>query len=167
MWKEDFTHYLKDRQKIAKNLKKMMKSILRQKLVMAEAKDLMLFGMQLYKNTIHLYCLTMPIIGFYCFVEVMSYPIPTNPATYPKDLPRYVKNLFKTLKLVIHGADVLQRYMTSFEYYSSDETISDDNSPLSPPFISPQKTGKRKGISKTSTTDSNIDNKRKQTSSML
>lgn len=57
----------KDRIKTAKNLKKMMKRVLRDKLMMDEAKDLEFYGMLVRRNKVHNYCLSMPMFGFYCF----------------------------------------------------------------------------------------------------
>jgi hypothetical protein len=84
----------------------------------------------------------------YCFVEITKFDIPTNPATYPKDLPRYMKNIFKVFNLVTYGSQVLTNYITNYDDYSSDESNFDyDDGALSPPYISTQKsTTKRKGI---------------------
>ncbi|KAL4215627.1 hypothetical protein AB4K20DRAFT_1874852 [Rhizopus microsporus] len=68
MWKEDYTHFLRDRLKIEKNLK-ILKSMFRKSLVLAEARNINLFGLQIYRNAIHLYCMSMLILNFYCFSQ--------------------------------------------------------------------------------------------------
>ena len=133
--------------KIAKNLK----NILRKKLVMDEAKDLKLYGMQIYRNKIHVYCLSMPILKIYCFVEIINFSIPTSSSTLSKDFPQYIKYLIKTLKLIAFSAKKLKEYMVENDLYESDDT---QTSPLSPPYVSPQKGTKRKTSSVSSTSSS-------------
>ncbi|KAG1451880.1 hypothetical protein G6F56_007970 [Rhizopus delemar] len=147
MWKENYSRFLNDSMKIAKNLK----NILRKKLVMDEAKDLKLYGMQIYRNKIHVYCLSMPILKIYCFVEIINFSIPTSSSTLSKDFPQYIKYLIKTLKLIAFSAKKLKEYMVENDLYESDDT---QTSPLSPPYVSPQKGTKRKTSSVSSSSSS-------------
>lgn len=84
MWKENYSHFRNDRMKIAKNLKKMMKNILRKKLVMNEAKDLKLYGMQIYRNRIVYLCQSSE----YCYVEILDFSILTSSSALSKDFPQ-------------------------------------------------------------------------------
>lgn len=154
MNKEDYIHFLKDRLKIAKNLKYMYKSITRQKLVLSDAPGLELYGLQVYRNYIYVYALQMPILNFFCFVEVLKFKIPTNPATSLKDTPRFFKNLFKVLDLVKFSQLKWKSYMTRHDDFDSDDSLLDENNSLSPPYILPQKiTKKRKNVASTNISD--------------
>lgn len=144
MQKEDYNHFLKDRLKIAKSLKCIFKSILRQKLVVSDATNIKLYGVQLYRNNIYVYTLLMPIMNIFCFVEALSFKIPTNQATYVKDTPRYIKNIFKMLSFVDNGYIGLKDYITVHTDYDSDESYSDKNNNLTPPYISPQKVAQKR-----------------------
>ncbi|KAL9537115.1 hypothetical protein MBANPS3_012070 [Mucor bainieri] len=162
MHKEAFTHFLKDRLKLAKNLKQLFKSIARKKMVLDEITALRLFGMHVYRNKIHLYCLSMPLLDMYCFSEVMSFDIPTNPALFPKELPRYAKNLIKMLNIVYSGYLILKKYITDHSAYVSDDTNSDFDI-LSPPYVSPQKnSSKRKTTAASNNNIPSSSNNKKQ-----
>ncbi|KAI9365701.1 hypothetical protein BD770DRAFT_356515 [Pilaira anomala] len=143
MLKEDYVHYLKDRLKIAKSLKHVFKSILRQKLIVSSVKNLRLYGIQVYKNIIYLYSLSMPIMNLFCFVKVMEFKIPLQASLFSKELPHYFKELIKMLGYVLHGYRELEEYMTSHEDYDSDESHNSSNT-LSPPYVSPVKAGMKR-----------------------
>lgn len=76
--KEEYDHFIKDRIKIAKNLKVMMKHIMRKKLIVGEISEVQLLGMQVYHNRLYLYALTMPLLNIFCFEQIMSFDIPTS-----------------------------------------------------------------------------------------
>ena len=87
----------------------------------------------------------------FCFVEVMQFKISMNKAI-SKDLPGFVKNLFKVFHVVRSGSVVLNEYMANNAQYSSDETNSDDDGGLTLPYDSPHKSGtKRKDATTTAT----------------
>ncbi|RCH81214.1 hypothetical protein CU098_008880, partial [Rhizopus stolonifer] len=86
----------------------------------------------------------MPTMNILCFVEALNFKIPTNQATYVKDTPRYVKNIFKMLSFVDNGYIGLKVYMLVHNDYDSDGSYSDKNDNLAPPYISPQKVSQKK-----------------------
>lgn len=143
MHKENYNHFIQDRLKIAKNLKYIFKSILRQKLVVSDAANIKLYGVHLYRNTVYVYTLSMPMINMYCFAKVYSFKIPEDQATYLKDTPRYVKNIFKVLNFVDNSYTGLKDYMTKHTGYESDETYSDKDGNLTPPYL-PRESNLRK-----------------------
>ena len=117
MAKEDYVHFLKDRLKIAKNLKYMMKRISRQKPVVTDASNLKLYEIQVYRNVIYVYVLLMPIIKFFCFVKVANFIIPTNQAMSPiKTQDRLIySTLFSFLTLT----------MAFISVYDTEESFQD------------------------------------------
>ncbi|KAL7330105.1 hypothetical protein PS15p_205092 [Mucor circinelloides] len=97
MHKEYYTHFLKNYLKIAKNLKNILKNQFRKSFVLTEARNVNVFGLHTYRNTFRLYCMSMPLLNFYYFSEVIKFDIPVQPVSYAKELPLYIKNPMKML----------------------------------------------------------------------
>ncbi|CEP10020.1 hypothetical protein [Parasitella parasitica] len=54
--------------------------------------------------------------------EVIKFDILAQPISYSKELPPYVKNLMKLLKIVKAGYDAVQNYIINYDY-TSDESL--------------------------------------------
>lgn len=135
MWKEDYIHFLRDRLKIAKNLKKILKRTFRKSFVPTEARKVNVYRLHVYRNTIYLYSMSMSMLNMYCCVELMKFDIPITPMTFAKELPLYIKKMIQVFDIVKNSYDVAEDYMTHYDY-----TSDDSSSPyLSPAYISPQK----------------------------
>lgn len=131
---DEFDHFLGDRNKIAKNLKVMMKHIisLRAKQSINGVRSLKLHGLQLYSkyinyisilcsliyfsflqgNDVYLYSLTSPVKNKYMFLLEDKFDLPTIPYLLSRSFPSYIKNIWK-LKVRVH----VVCYTITYAYY--------------------------------------------------
>lgn len=115
-------------------------------------------------NTVYIYTLSVPIMNISCFVEALKFDIPTSQATYPKNTPRYIKNLFEMPSFADSGYAGLKKYMTKHDNYEFDESYSDKDYNLTPPYVSPEKLSrkrKEKGLLILSGSQASTSNKRR------
>ena len=75
--------------------------------------------MQVYRNAVHLYALSLPIMNVFCFVGASSFKASDCKAMFSKDMPRFIKNVHKTSTFVGHGYNELKQYHKELLYYES------------------------------------------------
>ncbi|KAL9555145.1 hypothetical protein PS6_003008 [Mucor atramentarius] len=85
------THFVGDRNKIAKNLKTMIKSIinLKKHIIESHVQNIQIYGIQIYVYRM------MYVQGLYVFMDVDNFSIPHLPATYKDQLPDFISNMWK------------------------------------------------------------------------
>lgn len=142
--KNDHTHYIQDRKKIAINLRKMYKKILAKYATSnpSKLKDLVLLGVHMYskyscnvgrwhkmanspipfsaENRLYIYGLTMPALGIFSFSTIHYITIPNETIHASKDLPEFVFTLWSLALRLEIAANVLN---SSALDYDSDGSI--------------------------------------------
>ncbi|CAO3619349.1 unnamed protein product [Mucor hiemalis] len=138
--KDDFEHFIGDRNKMAKNLKLMMKYIisLRTDWRTYKAASLKLFALQIYRNEVYIYSLTSPYDNMYAFNCELKFSLPTLPGLMNRNFPQFMENLWKLKQMIIYSSKCVEHYIMDVE--SDDDDINYDvNSTLSSPYVSPSK----------------------------
>ncbi|KAL9543474.1 hypothetical protein MBANPS3_008105 [Mucor bainieri] len=149
-------HYLEDKNKLGKNLKVMLKSILSLRTdVNAFASSIKLYGLQFYlqrgyqstknhnlDNEIYVYSMHCPINNMYMFQEEKTVKIPTLRALLKLQIKPFMKEIvaIKGLLLSSHMSIVSFIEAEAEEERNHDE----DTSNASSPYVSPQKKAKVK-----------------------
>ncbi|KAI9260269.1 hypothetical protein EDC94DRAFT_610619 [Helicostylum pulchrum] len=134
---EDFEHFIGDRNKIAKNLKIMMKHIisLRTDWTTYKASTLKLYGLHIYRNEVYVYSLTNPYGNVYIFITEMNFSFPTMPVLLNQNFSLFMENLWKLKKMLLYSSKSVEHYIVDEESNSENEAGSN----LSSPYVSPTK----------------------------
>ncbi|KAI9014409.1 hypothetical protein CLU79DRAFT_890256 [Phycomyces nitens] len=134
-------HYLGDRNKIAKNMKSMLKYIINLKSELNEndASKIQIYGIHLYQFKIIVYRL-MYHRGTYVFLQVDSFTIPVIPLTFEDQLPIFISHMWK-LKNYLN-----ESHKSVTGYLKASSRAQTTRCSLSPPYVSPQKRQKIKNI---------------------
>lgn len=138
------SHFIDDREKIAVNLKKILKRILATYTtanfnILAK---IMPIGIQVYDHQLFIYVLTMPSYDVFAFSKMAQVSLPVQPHNAAKDLSTLVATLWKVaIHLNIVASHLLE---CAVDFDSHDSlTITD----ISSAECSPRKTKKQKSSS--------------------
>lgn len=101
---DNYTHFKRDRNKIAKNLKCMFKVIISKKETSSirTVTKLKLFGLQFYKDKIYVYSLSMPMWDVPVFKVEDTTKISVEPILFPSTMPRILSQLFHLSEKIRH-----------------------------------------------------------------
>ncbi|KAI9366601.1 hypothetical protein BD770DRAFT_405870 [Pilaira anomala] len=133
---DDFEHFIGDRNKIAKNLKIMLKFIISLREIFTCLK---LYGIQVYKNDVYVYSMTNTYDNLYIFTDEMKFSFPTVPALLKKKFPQFMENLWclKVISSAIHLKNA--KYVENCLVNEETEAENVVGSGLSSPYVSPPK----------------------------
>lgn len=132
-------HYLEDKNKIGKNLKKMLKAIILLQLGKASLfSTLKIYSVHIYKNEIHLYSMISPMNNMYVFHEELVVKIPIMHALLNSQLQPFVQKLREIKGLLLLSFESVHSFIMS-EVENDEESASAASSP----YVSPQKGKKR------------------------
>jgi hypothetical protein len=108
------THFLEDRNKIAKNLKAMYKYIASKMEVpsLTLLKELKWFGLQVYDNKMHVYSLSKPCEHSYVFSQDVCFPVLDNKSILSHSLPTFIKNITVINDIIKTTRDILDKLFT-------------------------------------------------------
>ncbi|KAG2212365.1 hypothetical protein INT47_001726 [Mucor saturninus] len=137
---ENYSHYKGDRNKLAKNLKYVLKIIMSMKGVPSfeSSSKIKLFGIHLYSDQVYVYSLSMPIWDVFVFNLEFKFDIPVKPTLFPSTLPTFISKLFQVGELLDNFSNKLETFLSANDYESSSSSDS-DKSTLSNPKVSPKK----------------------------
>ncbi|KAI8642042.1 hypothetical protein BD408DRAFT_191988 [Parasitella parasitica] len=132
------THFMGDRNKIAKNLKTMIKSIinLKKHIIESRVQNIQIYGIQIYVIVYRM----MYVQGLYAFMKVDNFSIPHLPATYKDQLPDFISNMWKLKNLILESHQSIANYLSLSNTSDGTETPLSN---LSSPYVSPTKRQKR------------------------
>lgn len=131
------THFLEDRNKIAKNLKAMLKHIVCKMEVPSVTliKKIKLFGIQLYKDTVYIYSLSKPCNDSYALMKELEFPALGQYSVLHQSMPTFLKNFSAIGNLILTTNALLD------EVFAIDSTqeILEENIEDPSPHFSPHK----------------------------
>ncbi|KAG9300325.1 hypothetical protein G9A89_011398 [Geosiphon pyriformis] len=129
----DHTHYVGDRNKIAKNLKIILNFIRKKHTGNFEQfRKIKVYGIQIYDKSFYIYTMSMPFHGIYYFKQEFNFECPTNSFLAFKTLPKFLSSLWRMRDIIISSAEDIISYVAS-----SDQSGDEDE--LDPVNISPKK----------------------------
>ncbi|KAI8092129.1 uncharacterized protein B0P05DRAFT_216927 [Gilbertella persicaria] len=128
------THFLKDKKKIAKNLKLIMNQIYYMNTTGgSRIKKVKLYGLQLYKKNFHVYSLQLICPKLYVFKEEMKFDYPTSPSFFRSQLPIFMTNMLTLKSLIESSLENVLLFLNDDETDCSEEydrfIDSTENSP--------------------------------------
>ncbi|CAG8683711.1 20637_t:CDS:2, partial [Racocetra persica] len=135
----DHSHYIGDRNKIAKFLKIILNFIrINYRGDFQQFRKIKVYGIQVFSNFFYVYSLSLPFSGIYYFKQEFVFKCPTITFLAFRTLPKFLSNLWKMREMISSSAEAIVSYIEN-----ADE--SDDGDELNPVIISPKKS-KRLGI---------------------
>ncbi|KAI7899826.1 uncharacterized protein BX663DRAFT_175385 [Cokeromyces recurvatus] len=140
------THFLEDRNKIAKNLKAMFKHIVSKMEVLSVTliRKLKLYGLQFYNNKVFIYSLSKPCVYSYVFVKDFEFSTLGEFSILKQSMPTFFKNFSAISHLIEATHDVLDEIFSIDENQEVLEESSEDPSP----HVSPRKKQKARAEEK-------------------
>ncbi|KAI7902785.1 uncharacterized protein BX663DRAFT_510479 [Cokeromyces recurvatus] len=131
-------HYMKDKKKIAKNLKLIINQIYNMNTRGgSNIKKVKLYGLQLYKKNFHVYSLQLVCPKLYLFKEEMKFDYPTSPLLFCTQLSTFITNMLTLQSLIESSLESVLLYLSSDGTSSSQEhnhadrfIDSTENSPI-------------------------------------
>ncbi|KAI9351659.1 hypothetical protein BD770DRAFT_147214 [Pilaira anomala] len=102
----NYSHFKGDRNKIAKNLKFLFKQIITSKgtPTLHSSEKIKLFGAHVYKDTLYIYSLSMPLWDLYVFNLEFHVAIPSKINLFPSSIPKFINKIhnFRNLISIYH-----------------------------------------------------------------
>ncbi|RGB23456.1 hypothetical protein C1646_535174 [Rhizophagus diaphanus] len=134
----DHSHYVGDRNKIAKMLKIIINNIaINYPGDFGMLRKIKFFGIQIYAHTFYVYSMSMPFPATYYYKLEYKFTCPKTMRTLHKELPKFGYNLWKVRDLVKSSVSDIMSYIDNEDSEASDITID-------PVKQSPRKTRARK-----------------------
>ncbi|CAG8636419.1 3320_t:CDS:10, partial [Funneliformis caledonium] len=124
----DHSHYVGDRNKIAKNLKVILNYCYNTyRGDFKQFRKIKVYGLQVYRNSFYIYSLSLPYSGVYYFKEefVFDYPIITLLAF--NTLPKFLGNLWRLRNIISSSAKDIISYIANEEESYDNEHNTDPN----------------------------------------
>ncbi|KAI7880507.1 hypothetical protein K492DRAFT_195080 [Lichtheimia hyalospora FSU 10163] len=104
---KDNKHFVNDKIKIAKLLKKLLKNI-RGQLKLQDDHDIYqcikLYGLQYYNHKLYAYSLSQPEHGVYVFQEELRFDLACHIGLLSNFAPRCLRNLYKVQSMILESA---------------------------------------------------------------
>ncbi|ORX43071.1 hypothetical protein DM01DRAFT_1411669 [Hesseltinella vesiculosa] len=128
----DYNHYLGDRFKIALNLKKMLKAIVKKHPFADKSliPNIKMIGIQLYRHQMSVYCLSMPVWGIYAFELVKIITLPTNIDHCAIPASQLAYMLFVVKDILTKTQDAMEKFATDYDSLSDeDNSVTESNEP--------------------------------------
>ncbi|CDH56172.1 predicted protein [Lichtheimia corymbifera JMRC:FSU:9682] len=140
---KDNKHFVGDKIKLAKLLKKLLKNV-RQQLKRQGDHQLYqrikLYGLQFYEHKLYVYSLCQPDHGVYVFQQELCFHLACRVGFLPNFAPRYMRNLYKVKMLLLESRRSIEDYLNSdYMENSSDESCDSRDSV----YISPRKKSRK------------------------
>ncbi|KAI7887604.1 uncharacterized protein EV154DRAFT_567308 [Mucor mucedo] len=134
----DNNHFMKDKKKLAKNLKLMLNAIYKLNISGgSNITKIKMYGIQLYQKQFYIYSLQMICPKLYTFKEELRFDYPTSPALFRSQLPIFFKNMLFMKNCIESSLENILNYMNDTDAVcsgnASDERFTDS------PNDSPQK----------------------------
>ncbi|CAO3618048.1 unnamed protein product [Mucor hiemalis] len=125
---DEFDH-LGDRNKIAKNLKLMMKRIITQRVHKSciGISSVKIYGLQVYKNDMFVYSIACPMVNRYTFSLELKFSLPTA--------PRLLQNMWKLKHMIVSSCKSVELFILE-EVGDSENDVASN---VSSPYVSPSK----------------------------
>jgi hypothetical protein len=126
-------HFLKDKNKIAKNLKLILNYIYKMnKNAGSKIKHVKVYGLQAYKKTFYVYSLQSMHPKLYLFKKEEQFDYPTSPSYFQSQLIPFIKNLLLFKSLVESSVENILQFLNTNQTDNSEQNFIDstDNSPI-------------------------------------
>ncbi|CAG8654304.1 4289_t:CDS:10 [Funneliformis mosseae] len=130
----DHTHYVGDRNKIAKMLKIILNYIkINYSGCYEDFRRIKVFGIQVYDHNFYIYSMCFPFAGVYYFKLEKKFSCPTMTFLLFKELPKFASNLWMMRDIIISSTERIYTYVTNIISESSDDDSKIDKVKTSPP----------------------------------
>ncbi|KAI9351651.1 hypothetical protein BD770DRAFT_147095 [Pilaira anomala] len=126
------THYVKDRKKLAKNLKLMLNIIYKGNVFAGfNITKVKLYGVQVYQKQFFIYSLQMIFPKLYVFKEELRFDYPTSPALFRSQLPIFFNSMLLMKNLIESTLENVLNFLNDTGVGCTDERYIDstNNSP--------------------------------------
>lgn len=132
------SHYIGDRNKIAKNLKSIIKTIENTSSTpdIQALKKVKVYGLQVYLNKIYVYSLSKITCSYYLFVLEKTINIPCSPGLLDQQLPGFLASFLYLGNIYSKSIASINKF---FDDSNKNNIPSYSNSEASTPNVSPRK----------------------------
>ncbi|CAG8448307.1 1222_t:CDS:10 [Funneliformis mosseae] len=125
----DHSHYVGDRNKIAKNLKIILNYIRTEYSEdFQQFRKIKVYGVQSYSKYYELDSLSLPFSGVYYFKQEFMFECPTITLLVSKALPKFLDNLWKIRDIISSSVESITSYIENMR--ESDDDGSNDTDPF-------------------------------------